>query len=98
MSKWILTDTQERVLGVNPGSMSGNSGWHSVTGDVPGELFNDNGVALYKRSGNHVVARDAAEIAADTPTPETPPTPDTQRLDEVEAALMELAGIIAGGE
>ena len=65
---------------------------------MPEELANADGVPLYKRSGNKVIARSAAEIAADTPPPETPLVSDAQRLDEVEVALMELAGIIAGGE
>ena len=69
------------------------------------ELRDDNGVLLYKWDGAAVVARTPQEIAVDTPAQE-PPRVDPlqkrldeqeQRLDGQEEAILELAGMIAGG-
>ena len=88
-NNWIYVDEWERVLGSNPNDMTGNSGWHGVTGAVPDPLLSMDGVPLYKLVGDTVVARSAEEIAADTPLAHSVPTRD-ERLEAVEAAVLEM--------
>ena len=95
----VCTDTQGRVTGVCPDNLTGGNGWTWVETDLTpgGNLTDERGVALYKMVNGTVVARMDDEIAADAPELLIPePTPD-ERMDQVEAALIELAAIVTGG-
>ena len=96
----ISVDMGGRVTGICPDNLTGGSGWiWAETGLTPQtELFDARGAALYKVVDGTVMPRTQEERDADTPEPEeSTPTPD-ERMDQVEAALLELAAIVAGGD
>lgn len=95
----VCVDAQGRITGVCPDDLTGGVSWHWIdTGLTPAtDLCDGCGIAIYKLVDGMVMARTATEIEADAPKPETPaPTPD-ERIDQVEAALIELAAIVTGG-
>jgi uncharacterized protein YbjT (DUF2867 family) len=104
----ICLDGEGRIVGINPGDLTGNTGWQAVeeetltgpTGltaeELASALTDVNGVPRYAYRDGRAEARTAAEIAADTP--EAEPTPAEQWRADVENALVELAGMITGGE
>lgn len=96
----ICADVQGRVTGVCPDNLTGGPGWSQIeTGLTPrAELFSAHGVPLYKLADGVVVPRTPEEVAADAPEPEPDEVSEAERLDQIEAGLMELAAIIAGGE
>ncbi len=96
----ISVDEQGRINGICPDDLSGGSGWLRAETDLTPrtELFDKRGRALYKVSGGSVIARTNEEIAADAPETETADVSDAERLDQIEAGLIELAAIITGGE
>jgi hypothetical protein len=95
----ICADAQERVTGVCPDNLTGGQGWVWIETDLTPDdnLTDERGIALYKIVNGAVVARTAEEIAADTPEPTTPEPTQDERIDQVEAALIELAAIVTGG-
>lgn len=104
----ISVDEGSRITGICPDYLSGG-GWIRAaedrltahTGVTVGQMFSGledaHGIALYKWENGYAELRTAEEMAADAPE-STPPEPsDTERLDEIEAGLIELAAILAGG-
>lgn len=87
MSNWVYTDDRGRVLGSNPNDMSGNSGWHGVTGPVPELLLSPEGVPRYKLADGEVIERTAAEISADVAAI-PPPPPDPLVVTQKAATVM----------
>ena len=99
MKMSVCTDAQGRVTGVCPDNLTGGHGWAWMETDlVPDDnLTDERGIALYKMVDGAVSARTIEEVEADVPAPEIPaPIPD-ERMDQVEAALIELAAIVTGG-
>ncbi len=60
-------------------------------------IFNENGIPLYKWDGERVLPRTQAEIDADTPGPDPGELTQAERMDQIEAALCELADMVTGG-
>ena len=103
MSKWVYTDDRGCIYGINPNDMTGNTGWQEAEGvalTVDDALFDEHGAALYKLENGAAVARTEAERRGDWMEDEAArqqPSTD-ERLDEIEAAMIELAGMIGGME
>lgn len=104
----ISVDEGGRITGICPDDLSGG-GWIRAaedrltahTGVSVGQMFSGledaHGIALYKWANGYAELRTSGEMAADAPE-STPPEPsDAERLDEIEAGLIELAAILAGG-
>ena len=99
---YVYVDEQNRITDYNQNDMSGNDGWKEINEIIGEPITEEHGVALYRYSRKHAVARTAAEIAGDIPEP-LPPEPTQldliqQQLDEQADALIELAELIVGGE
>ena len=96
----ISVDEQGRINGICPDDLSGGTGWLRAETDLTPhtELFEERGRALYKISDGSVIARTKEEIEADAPETRAADVSDGDRLDQIEAGLIELAAIIAGGE
>ena len=96
----ISVDEQGRINGICPDDLSGGAGWLRAETELTPqtELFDERGRALYKVSGGSVISRTKEEIEADAPETEMDDVSDAERLGQIEAGLIELAAIIAGGE
>lgn len=106
----VCADDHSRLIAINPSDMSGNTGWifadedrltaHTgVTIDVMfGTLQDARGSALYKWVDDYAELRTPEEMAADAPEDMPPEPSEAERFDQIEAGLIELAAIIAGGE
>ena len=101
MSTWVYLDDRDCIMAVNPNDMTGNTGWQQADDvglTVDDQLTDDHGAALYKLVKGKAVERSEEERKADWPDdPPAEPT-TTERLDEIEAAMIELAGMIGGME
>lgn len=77
----ICTDAQGRVTGVCPDNLTGGNGWTWMDTDLTPhtELYDANGVPLYKIVDGTIVQCTPQEIAADTPEPEEP-APSSEEL------------------
>lgn len=95
MRVFIVTDAENRITGINPNDMSGNTGWiettdtalTSHTGVSYDEMFSrlseEHEVFLYKFMDGYGEHRTAEEIAADIaaiPPPEPTPQEQTDAL------------------
>ena len=96
----VCVDTQGRVTGVCPDNLSGGVGWIWIECCLTPrtDLTNGDGVALYKVEDGVVALRRPEEIAADTQQSTVDEPTEAERLDQIEAAMIELASIIAGGQ
>ena len=82
-----------RVLALNAGDMTGNSGWQQVSTDLTPDdrLKDDHGAALYKVVNGTTQERTQQEREADWP-PEPEPVPTlAERITFVEDCLMEMS-------
>lgn len=106
---YVYVDDKSRITAYNPNDMTGNTGWEKVQETIGDPITEEHGVPIYKYRKGHVVSRTAAEIAADIPAPTPPEVPEIEQLrrqvaaqqtqlDEQADALIELAGLIDGGE
>lgn len=105
MSKvYILTDNQNRVIGLDGGYSIGNvdtSTWTLIDegeGDrynlcqshyLDKPIYEEHGIPRYKYVDGEIVERTSDEILADIPT-EMPEPSIESRLDDLEIALCEL--------
>ena len=95
MQVFIVMGENNRITGINPNDMSGNSGWLETTDtaltthigvdydEMFSRLSEEHGVALYKFVNGYGENRTAEEIAADItaiPAPEPTPQDDTDAL------------------
>lgn len=99
----ISVDGQGRINGVCPDDLTGGTGWVRAETDLTPqtELFDARGVALYKMVDDVTAARTAKEMDADAPEPVPTDISEAERLDQIEAALIEIAALAAtaaGGE
>lgn len=99
----ISVDSAGRIDGICPDDLSGAPGWARIETDLTprSELFDARGLSLYKIVGGAILARTQEEIDADAPAKEPRELTESERLDEIEAALIEvaaLAAMAAGGE
>ena len=106
---YVYVDGSGRITAFNSDDMSRNTDWYEVQETIGEPITEEHGVPIYKYVNGHVVSRSAQEIAADIPEP-VPPQPseldeireqiaDQQtQLNEQADALIELAGLIVGGE
>ena len=87
MNTWIYVDSNNRVLSANPNSMEGNTGWYPAPENLPSELCDSRGIALYNYIDSELITRSQSEIDGDyTPPPPTQPT-DSQRIAQLEEEL-----------
>lgn len=93
MKLWLYCDGENRLLGMNPNNMTGNTGWieavdASILGENPmsAQLSDSRGIAKYTAAGGVVTARTQEEMDADYIEPETRKS-DSERLDDVEAQV-----------
>lgn len=93
MKLWLYCDGENRLQGMNPNNMTGNTGWimavdASILGEKPmsAPLHDSRGVAKYTAAGGVVTARTQEEMDADYIEPETRKS-DSERLDDVEAQV-----------
>ena len=95
----ICTDAQGRVTGICPDNLTGGTGWAWIETDFTPDdnLTDERGISLYKMVDGVVSARTEEEVEADVPVPEKPTPTSDERMDQVEAALIELAAIVTGG-
>lgn len=70
--------------------------YHHAQGNyLPGPLWDDRGICRYKLEDGQAVERSQADMDADY-TPPAPSITAEKRMDEIEAAMMELAAMIGG--
>jgi hypothetical protein len=95
----ISVDASGRVNGICPDDLSGGSGWARVDTDLTPqtELFDARGVALYKLVDGTAIARTPEEMDADAPKVLVSEITDAEWKDQIEAALIEVAAVAAGG-
>ena len=104
----ISVDEGSRITGICPDDLSGG-GWIRAaedrltahTGVTVGQMFSGledaHGVALYKWANGYAELRTAEEMAADAPESEPTEISEAERLDQIEAGLIELAALFMGG-
>ena len=103
---YVRTDDAGRVTAINSDAFLADvTGWtqidegygdrcHHAQGNyLPGPLWDDRSVCRYKLVDGQVVKRTQAEMDADY-TPPVPVLTAEQRMDEIEAAMMELAALM----
>ena len=106
---FVNVDSINRIIAYNPNDMSGNSDWYEVQETIGEPITEEHEVPIYKYVNGHVVSRSRAEIEADIPVPAPPEPTEIEQLraqiaeqqtmiEEQADALIELAGLIDGGE
>lgn len=100
MSTWVYLDNRGCIMAANPNDMTGNTGWQEIEAEInpDSSLTDERGAALYKLAGGEVVERSEEERKADWPDDQPTEPTTVERLDEIEAAMIELAGMIGGME
>lgn len=106
----VRVDSAGRITSINSDAFLDNvEGWieidsgysdkyHHAQGNyLPLPIMDERGIYRYKLVDGEVVERTQEEMDADWIPPEEKPTPE-QRIEELEAALIELASIIGGAE
>lgn len=106
---YARTDDAGRITVINSDAfVDDTTGWtkidegygdryHHAQGNyLPGPLWDDRGICRYKLVDGQAVERTTAEMNADY-TPPTPVLTPEDRMDQIEAAMMELASILEGG-
>lgn len=73
---WIYVDNQKRILGYNCNNMSGNTGWHQISGDVPKILTNEHGIPIYELVDGQITPRSQEDVDSDYVPPEPVKTVD----------------------
>ena len=93
MKLWLYCDEKNRLQGMNPNDMRGNTGWieavdASILGENPmrAQLHDSRGIARYKAPGGVVTERSQEEMDAEYVEPEARKS-DSERLDDVEAQV-----------
>lgn len=103
---YVRMDDAGRILAINSSAfLTDTDGWtkidegygdryHHAQGNyLPGPLMDDRGVYRYKLEDGEAVERTAEEMDADY-TPPVPVLTAEARMDEIEAAMMELAAMM----
>lgn len=97
---FVFLDEEQRILGLNPNDMRGNTGWAEVadaaltahTGVSVEEMFDglrdENGVALYKLVDGEGWERMAEEKEADIVATPVTPTPEEKLREDVDYLLI----------
>lgn len=104
---YVRVDDAGRITAINSSAfLADTDGWtkidegygdcyHHAQGNyLPGMLIDDRGVCRYKLVDGEVQERTREEMDEDY-TPPAPVLTAEQRMDEIEAAMMELAAMIA---
>lgn len=103
---YVRTDNQGRVTAINSSAFVRDmTGWtqidegygdryHHAQGNyLDGPLWDERGVCRYKLEDGEAVERTQAEMDADY-TPPAPVLTAEERMDQIEAAMMELAAML----
>ena len=69
--------------------MSGNTGWHQISGDVPKILTNEHGIPIYELVNGQITQRSQEDVDSDYAPPE-PVTPLEERMGAVEVKTGDL--------
>ena len=77
---WIYVDNRKRIFGYNYNNMSGNTGWHQISGDVPKILMNEHGIPIYELVDGQITTRSQEDVDSDY----VPPQP-VKTVDELAA-------------
>lgn len=81
---WIYVDNRKRILGYNYNNISGNTGWHQISGDVPKILTNEHGIPIYELVDGQITQRSQEDVDSDYVPPVYKPS-----AEELLNALME---------
>lgn len=104
MKLWLYCDEKNRLQGMNPNDMRGNTGWieavdASILGENPmrAQLHDSRGIARYKAPGGVVTARSQEEMDAEYNPPVTPVNPNDYdaRITALEKSKAEQSDVDA---
>ena len=102
MQVFIVMGENNRITGINPNDMSGNSGWLETIDialtthigvdydEMFSRLSEEHGVALYKFVNGYGENRTAEEIAADIAAIPAPQPTDAERIADLELSLCDI--------
>ena len=110
MQVFIVMGENNRITGINPNDMSGNSGWLETTDtaltthigvdydEMFSRLSEEHGVALYKFVNGYGENRTAEEIAADIAAIPAPQPSETEQLRTRVVELKSVIDALIGGD
>jgi hypothetical protein len=110
MQVFIVMGENNRITGINPNDMSGNSGWLETTDtalttrigvdydEMFSRLSEEHGVALYKFVNGYGENRTAEEIAADIAAIPVPQPSETEQLRTRVVELESVIDALIGGD
>ncbi len=106
---YVRVDDAGRITAINSDAfLPDTTGWtridegygdryHHAQGNyLPGPLLDERGIPRFRLADGRAVERTQAEMDADY-TPPAPILTAEERMDQIEAAMMELAAMLTGG-